>query len=62
MLFEVKAQSDDQIIMTLEADDLFEAALIVGERMDCEVAVESGCSSTTFEDDRDYYDIRPVED
>lgn len=60
MKFEVKAQSNDQIIMTVEADDLFDAACLVGDEMDVEIPVNSSYSSVTFEDDNDYYDLRPV--
>ena len=65
MKFQVKAQSNDAIVMTVEADDIYEAVDKISERYpDSDISIRTGGSRIPayFEDDMDYYDVYDVSD
>ena len=65
MKFQVKAQSNDAIVMTVEAADIYEAVEKISESYpDSDISVRTGKTRIPayFEDDTDYYDVYDVSD
>jgi len=53
--YEVVAQSNDNIIETFEAADIFQAAEVAGEMFNAEIQCNGLERSVAFEGENDYY-------
>lgn len=59
--FEIKAQSNDNVVMTITAKDMFEATQQAAEYFGVEIGYTFGAYRQTFETDSDYFDLYEVE-
>lgn len=62
--FEVVAQSNDAVLKTIKARDLWDACVMIGEEMEIEnmpTPYTPSSTSVTFEDANDYYWLREAE-
>ena len=58
MKYQVTAQSTDEVVMTFEADNMFLAAEIAGDKLGAYIFVRSaGQGYMQFEGDDDYYTL-----
>jgi hypothetical protein len=57
MKYQVTAQSTDQVVMAFEAEDMFDAAEIAGDKLGADIYVKSAAQGyVQFEGD-DYYTL-----
>ena len=58
MKYQVTAQSNDAVVMDFEADDMFDAAEIAGDKLGADIYVKSANQGyVQFEGRDDYYTI-----
>jgi len=58
MKYQVTAQSTDEVVMTFEADNMFLAAEIAGDKLGADIHVTSADQGyVQFEGDDDYYTL-----